>query len=287
MKSNAEMANAANRVKYDSRRAATSKWMTYLARLGYAVKGVVYLVIGLLAVQLAAGMGGKATDQNGAIQTISRLPGGNFLLIVVTIGLFGFAIWCFIQALFDTEGKGRDAKGIIARLGYAIVGVAYGILGYGTLLIVTGASASAGKNSTTNTQDWTATLLKQPFGAALVIIIALVVLGVAGYLFSKAYTAKFQSRLSLTGLSAQMRKGAIALGRFGYAALGVVFTIIAIFLAVAALQHNASKAIGLDGALRQLAHEPFGQLVLGIVALGLIPYGAYSFVEARYRRIGR
>src|SRR6266567_3507138 len=145
MKSNAEIANAANKVKYDTRKAATSKWMTFLARLGYAVKGVVYLVIGLLAVQLAAGMGGKATDQNGAIQTISRLPFGNFLLIIVTIGLFGFALWCFIQALFDTEGKGRDAKGIIARLGYAIVGIAYGTLGYGTLLIVMGASASAGK----------------------------------------------------------------------------------------------------------------------------------------------
>jgi hypothetical protein len=287
MKSNTEVANAANKVKYDTRRAATSKWMTFLARLGYAVKGVVYLIIGLLAVQLASGLGGKVTDQNGAIQTISRLPLGNFLLIIVTIGLFGFAIWCFIQALFDTEGKGHDAKGIIGRLGYAIVGVGYGTLGYGTLLVVMGASGSAGKNSTTNTQDWTATLLKQPFGTPLVIIVALVVLGVAGYLFYKAYSAKFQYRLSLIGLSLQMRKGVIALGRFGYAALGVVFTIIAIFLAVAALQHNASKAVGLDGALRQLSHEPFGQLVLGIVALGLIAYGAYSFVEARYRRIGR
>ena len=286
MKSNTQIANSANNVKYESRKAATSKWMAFLARLGYAVKGIVYLIIGLLAVQLAAGMGGKATDQNGAIQTVSHLPFGRFLLIVVTIGLFGFALWCFIQALFDTEGKGRDAKGIIARIGYAIVGVAYGTLGYGTMRVVMGSSTSTSKNSTTNAQDWTATLLKQPFGTALVIIAALVILGVAGYLFYKAYSAKFQSRLSLTSLSAQARKGVIAFGRLGYAALGVVFTIIAIFMAVAALQHNASKAVGLDGALRELALQPFGQLLLGIVALGLIAYGAYSFAEARYRRIG-
>jgi hypothetical protein len=286
MKSNTQIANSANNVKSQSRKAATSKWMIFLARLGYAVKGIVYLIIGLLAVQLAAGMGGKATDQNGAIQTVSQLPFGRFLLIVVTIGLFGFALWCFIQALFDTEGKGRDAKGIIARIGYAIVGVAYGTLGYGTMRVVMGSSTSASKNSTTNAQDWTATLLKQPFGTALVVIAALVVLGIAGYLFYKAYSANFQSQLSLTSLSAQARKGAIALGRLGYAALGVVFTIIAIFMAVAALQHSASKAVGLDGALRELALQPFGQLLLGIVALGLIAYGAYSFVEARYRRIG-
>src|SRR5258708_2801521 len=271
MKSNTQVANSAKNVKSQSRKAATSKWMIFLARLGYAVKGIVYLIIGLLAVQLAAGMGGKATDQNGAIQTVSQLPFGRFLLIVVTIGLFGFALWCFIQALFDTEGKGRDAKGIIARIGYAIVGVAYGTLGYGTMRVVMGSSTSASKNSTTNAQDWTATLLKQPFGTALV------VLGIAGYLFYKAYSANFQSRLSLTSLSAQARKGVIALGRLGYAALGVVFTIIAIFMAVAALQHNASKAVGLDGALRELALQPFGQLLLGIIALGLIAYGAYSF----------
>src|SRR5437879_9906581 len=174
MKSNTQIANSANNVKYESRKAATSKWMAFLARLGYAVKGIVYLIIGLLAVQLVAGMGGKATDQNGAIQTISHLPFGRFLLIVVTIGLFGFALWCFIQALFDTEGKGRDAKGIIARIGYAVTGVAYALLAYGAYQLVAG-TGSGGKSSTTTAQDWTGLLLKQPFGVALVILVGLVI----------------------------------------------------------------------------------------------------------------
>src|SRR5713226_84630 len=187
MKSNTQIARNVNQAKYKASSAANSRWMALLARLGYAVKGVLYLVIGFLAAQLAVGTGGKATDQRGAIQAISDLPSGKFLLVVMTIGLFAFALWCFIQALFDTEGKGRDAKGIIARIGYAFVGVAYGVLGYGTLRVVMGSSTSASKNSTTNAQDWTATLLKQPFGTALVVIAALVVLGIAGYLFYKAY----------------------------------------------------------------------------------------------------
>jgi Domain of Unknown Function (DUF1206) len=287
MKSNTQISHNVNQAKYKASSAANSRWMALLARFGYAVKGVIYLVIGFLAVQLAVGTGGKATDQRGAIQSISDLPFGKFLLVVMTIGLFAFALWCFIQALFDTEGKGRDAKGIIARIGYAVVGISYAALGFGTYQLLAG-SGNAGKSSTTSTQDWTAQLLKQqPFGTALVVLVGLIVLGVAFYLFSKAYTAKFRSRLNLTELSAQLKKLAIGLGRFGYAALGVVFTIIGIFLMVAAFQQNSSKAKGLDGALLELIHQPFGPLLLGIVALGLIAYGVYSFVEARYRRIGR
>ena len=275
-----------NQVKYKAENAATNRWMLLLARLGYATKGVVYLIIGYLAALLAAGLGGKATDQKGAIQTISNLPFGKVLLVIVTVGLIGFALWCFIQALFDTEGEGRDAKGIIARISYAIIGVGYAILAFGALQAAVG-SGNTGKSSTANTQDWTATLLKQPPGVALVILVGLVILGVAFYLLYQAYSAKFQSRLNLVGLGAQTKKLVINLGRFGYAALGVVFTIIGIFLMVAAFQHNASQAKGLDTALQELAKQPFGQLLLGIVALGLIAYGLYSFVEARYHRIGR
>lgn len=266
--------------------AATSKWVVMLARLGYAIKGVVYLVIGLLAVQLAAGAGGKATDQKGALQTISSFPGGKFLMIVVTIGLFGYALWSFIQALFDTEHKGKNAKGILARLGYAAIGVGYATIGVGALQFVM-TSQVGGKGSTTNAQDWTALLLKHPLGVVLVVIVGLILLAVAGYLFVKAYKATFQNRLNLSSVSVQVRKAAVFLGRFGYAALGVVFTIIGIFLIVAAVQHNPHEAKGLDGALQELSHQPFGILLLALVALGLVAYGMYSFVEARYRRVGR
>ena len=286
MSTNTRMRRDIRQAEYGARGVATSRWMVMLARLGYAIKGVVYIVIGFLAVQLAAGIGGKTTDQKGALLAISALPFGKFLLVIMVIGLFAFAVWCFIQAIFDTEAKGKKAKGIIARIGYAVVGIAYAALGYGALQLLLG-SGSAGKSSTTNTQDWTGILLKQhPFGVALVVIVGLVILGVAVYLYAKAYTGKFQNRLSLTSLRAQTKRLVVGLGRFGYAALGVVFTVIGIFMIVAAVQHNPNDAKGLDSALLELTRQPLGLLLLGIVALGLIAYGIYSFVEARYRRIG-
>jgi len=125
-----------NQAKYVARNAATSRWMTALARLGYACKGVVYLLIGVFAVQLALGDGGKAPDNTTALQAIYVQPFGKFLLIVVMIGLCGFVLWSLIQAIFDTEGKGRKVKGIIARLGYAGVAVAYAALAYGAYSFV-------------------------------------------------------------------------------------------------------------------------------------------------------
>jgi len=269
-----------------TRNAATGKWMTGFARVGYAAKGVVYLIIGFLAAQLAIGQGGQATDQRGALHTIYDQPLGKFLLIVVAIGLFAFALWSFIQAIYNTEGKGSTAKGIMARIGYAAVGITYAALAFGAYQIATG-TGSGGNSSSTSTQDATAKLLQLSIGVPLVILVGLVVLGVAVYLFAKASNAKFQSKLNLATLQPQVRKAMISLGRVGYAALGVVFTIIGIFLIIAAVQFNPQKAKGLDTALGELLKLPFGPVLLGIVALGLIAYGVYSFVEARYRRLGR
>src|SRR6202158_2524362 len=269
-----------------TRNAATGKWMTGVARVGYAAKGVVYLIIGFLAAKLAIGQGGAATDQRGALHTIYDQPSGKFLLLVVAIGLLAFALWSVIQAIYDTEGKGSKAKGIIARIGYAAAGIAYAALAFGAYQIAT-RTGSGGKSSSTSTQDATAQLLQLPFGVPLVVIVGLVVLGVAFYLFAQAYNAKFQNTLNLATLSAQVKKALLFLGRLGYGALGVVFTIIGFFLIVAAVKFNAQQAKGLDTALGELLQLPFGRVLLGIVALGLIAYGVYSFVEARYRRLGR
>ncbi|MEO8973383.1 MAG: DUF1206 domain-containing protein, partial [Ktedonobacteraceae bacterium] len=137
------VANRAHEAERSTRNAATSPVMVMLARLGYAIKGVLYIIIGVLAAFLGFGHGGSATDQRGALGAISALPFGKFLLVIVTIGLFAFGLWSIIQAVFDTEGEGKKAKGIIARIGYAAVGVSYILLGFGALRVVTG-SGSAG-----------------------------------------------------------------------------------------------------------------------------------------------
>ena len=272
-----------------ARNVATSRAVTILARLGYAVKGVVYVVIGFLAVLLATGHGGKTTDQNGALRAIYASPlgegFGRVLMIVITAGLFGFALWSLVQALFDTEHKGRKAKGIIARIGYAGVAISYSLLGVVAYQIASTGSAPA-RNSTSSAQNWTGLLLKQPAGVFLVVLVGCGVLAVAVYLFARAYRASFAHYLALP-MSANVRKGVIALGRLGNAALGVVFLIVGFFLIIAAVKHNPGDAKGLDAALAELLKQPFGPWLLGLVALGLLAYGVYSFAEARYRQVGR
>ncbi len=271
--------------KRAARNAATSDWMTGLARLGYACKGVVYLIIGYLAARLALGNGGNTPDNTSALQTLYAQPFGKLLLALVTIGLFGFALWSLIQALFDTEGKGKKIGGMLARLGYVGVAISYGALALAALNLVTGLG-TPGKSSNATAQDWTASFLNQPFGVALVALAGLVALGVACALFYKAYKVTFRQKLRMATLRPAVQRWVLFIGRLGQGALGVVASIIGIFLIVAALQHNPGEAKGLSGALITLLQQPFGPLLLGIVAVGLLAYGIYSFVEARYRRLG-
>lgn len=268
-----------------ARQAVTSTWGTRLARAGYTAKGIVYVIIGALAAQAALGHGGTTTDQQGAVQTIYQQPFGRFLLILVAIGLIGYAVWSLSQGVLDVEHNGTKAKALVQRLGYTLIGVTYAGLAFGSLRLAVGAG-SAGSGSNAKTQDWTARLLEAPGGVALVVIAGLVVLGVAGTLYYQGISASFANHLMAHPAEGQVRRGAVLLGRIGYVALGIVFTIIGIFLIVAALQHNPGEAKGLAGALSTLAAQPFGQVLLGIVALGLLAYGIFSFAEARYRWMG-
>jgi Domain of Unknown Function (DUF1206) len=281
--SNMQASQHARETELTARNTLRSPWVVFLARFGYAAKGVVYLIIGGLAMAAAAGKGGATTDRNGAVRAIYNQPFGVFLLILVAIGWLGYAVWSEVQATLDTEHAGGDAKGIAQRIGYAAVGLSYAGLAVGALRLAFG--KGGGQSSNAQTQDWTARLLSAPWGVALVILVGLVVVVIAGILFYQAYTGKFADSLDLTVAAGRLRDGAVWLGRLGYAALGVVFTIIGIFLIVAAIRHNPGEAKGLSGALSTLVQQPYGHVLLGIVALGLVAYGAYSFVEARYRRV--
>ncbi len=265
------------------RQAAASPGAILLVRAGYAAKGVVYLIIGLLAARLALSNGGNAPDRQTALTTIASEPFGKTLLALMAIGLAGYALWSFVRAALDPEREGTGGKGIVTRLGFAAVGVSYGLLAFGAYHIVSG-TGTAGQSSNATTQDWTARLLHEPFGVALVVLLGLVVLGVAFFLFRRAYTASFQKRLALQ--HAETGHWVVGLGRFGLAALGVVFTEIGIFLLIAAVRRSPQDAQGLSGALGQLLHEPYGHVLLAIVAIGLAAYGIFSLAQARYRRIG-
>ncbi len=277
--------NAAHDAHASAHDAATNPWSVRLARCGYVAKGVVYVLIGVLALKAAMGSGGKTTGNTGAIETLYQQPFGRFLVAIVAIGLFAYALWLLVAAALDLEGKGADAKGVGARLAFAIVGGSYIALGIVALRLVL--HQSGGKSSGAQTQDWTARLLKHPGGVALVVLIGLIVLGVAGYFFFQAITAHFRKKLTLAGAHAGERHWVVPLGRVGYAALGVVDMIVGIFLIIAALRNDPGQAKGVGGALAEITQRPYGALLLGIVAIGLIAYGAYTFVEARYRQLVR
>jgi hypothetical protein len=258
-------------------------WVTLLARFGYAAKGIVYIIIGVLAAYASFTTGGRTTDTRGALEEILYKPYGKYLLGAIAIGLAGYALWRFVQAIKDTENKGSGAKGIAVRIGYAVIGVIYAGLAFSALQLVLGSGGESKGDSTS--KEWTATLLAQPFGQWLVGAIGLGFIAAAVSHFYKAYTAKFREKLMTSQMSEKAQSFALRTGQFGLAARGVVFGLIGAFLIQAALHSNAGEARGLGGALTALGQQTYGQLLLGVVALGLVAYGFYMLVLARYRRI--
>lgn len=256
-----------------------SSWIERLARFGYISKGVVYAIVGLLAAQAAFGSGGRTTDTQGALQVIVNQPFGQFLLALVAIGLIGYVIWRFVQAIKDPENKGTDAKGLAQRLGYAVNGLIYASLALSAVQIILGSDGGGNGNST---QDWTARLLSQPFGQWLVGIVGAFIIGLGFYEFYEAYSAKFRRKLNFHDLDQRERNIVMGISRFGLFARGVVFCIIGWFLIQAATRFDASQAGGLDQALQTLAQQSYGPWLLGIVALGLVAYGIYQVIQARY-----
>jgi hypothetical protein len=257
-------------------------WVEKLARLGYAAKGVVYLIIGGIAARAAFGSGERVQGSQGALQTILEQPFGKFLLALVALGLAGYALWRFVQAGLDPEHGGRtDGGGAAKRVGYAISGVIHAGLALAAARMVMGRGGGGGDR----TADWTATLMRQPAGRWLVAAVGLGIVGYGLYALYRAYAVKLDKRLNLSRMSPAARTWAVRSGRAGVGARGVGFAIMGFFLLRAALRSNPGEARGLDGALRALQQQAYGPWLLGLVALGLVGYGIYQLVEARYRSI--
>ena len=262
-----------------------SPFVEHYARFGYAAKGFVYCIVGALAAMAAFGAGGQTTGSEGALHTILRQPFGKVLLGVVGVGLAGYALWQFIRAVEDPEHAGSDAKGIFKRIGFFISGVIHVGLVVAAVQLLLGSGGGGDESGDSGAQGWTATLMSYPFGQFLVAGagIGIVIYGL--FNLYRAYKADLDKMLALGQMGATAHRWVILISRFGIAARGVVFGLIGWFLIAAAMHANASEAKGVGGALRYLEGQPYGPWLLGFVALGLIAYGVYEFVRARYRRI--
>ena len=265
---------------------AAAPGIVLLARLGYASKGVVFIVIGALAARLAMGHGGATTDQKGALRVIGSGPLGTLALLVIGVGLLGYMAWRFVSAATDAERQGDDASSVARRLGQAARGLAYGLLGIQTLRALVQRGAGPRGNSGAQAEHWTARLLDVPFGRALVFAAALAFIGYAIYqLYRASSEEKVASHLDLASAGPERARWILRLGQFGIAARAVVFVIVGLFLFRAARHHDASQAGGFQDSLAALAGAPYGRVVLGVVALGLMAYGAYQIATARYRHM--
>lgn len=273
-----------SRAKNSAKRAAreVAPWIVILARVGYVAKGVVYIIVGYLAFEAAFGSGGQTTGSKGALRSIADEPFGQTLLVLAGIGLFGYALWKTIQAILDPDNKGTDAEGLAQRIGYAASAVIHYFLAFYALDIalgLTAGSSSSGDGGGTN--DITASLITHPLGKWLVIAVAV---GIFVYAFKeakKAITAKFGDHIHFESLDHNVRTWLKRAGRLGHGARAVVFTLTGFFLGRAAWQANPSQETGLDAALGTLAQE--SAWLLAVVALGLIGYGVWALVKARYR----
>lgn len=259
------------------------KWLERFARFGYAARGFVYVLLGIFAMRAAIGIGGSATDTQGVLRDLLTRPFGKTILVLTAIGLAAYAAWRFIQSFKDADHEGSDAKGILKRTGFAISGVIHVGLAIQAARLATGSGSSQGGDS--SAQDWTATLMSQPFGRYLAIAVGVAIMAFACSEFYSAWKLKFMERIKQQELPESTREGVRLGGRAGYTARGIVMLIIGAFVAIAAWHHNPEEARGMSGALHMLQQQAYGPWLMGIVGLGLLCFGLFQFVNARYRVI--
>jgi len=261
-----------------ARRASDSPAAHFLARAGLTARGVIYILIGLIAVLVALGQSKREADQLGALQLLAGKSYGLVALWLLGIGFAAYALWRLSEAAFGVAGEGRGAGPRLKSLGRAIV---YAFFSYLTFTVISGTSHSQSKKQ----QDVTATAMRHPDGRVLVGIIGAAIVIVGIVLIMEGIRKKFMKYLQTARMSARTRKIVKALGMTGTIARGVVFALTGVGVIAAAITHKASESGGIDKALLTLRNQPFGEFLMLLAALGLLIFGVYGLCEARWRKV--
>ncbi len=275
---------AIQEIEYEGRKIATHPKFAWIARLGYLARGLVYLIIGSLAIVAAVSHREQIPGVRGVLLDLGHAPLGQVLSIAVGVGLLAFAVWRGVQALADTDRRGTSVEGLIVRLGWAISAIIHVVLAVYAVGIAFGwylGASGADVTGNVGARSWSAWLLGRPGGRELLAVVGGIIVGVGISQIVQGWQGRYHRHLALRGRNGRWIDPVC---KFGLIARGVVFIIIGIFVCVAALQSKPAAARGFGGALQTLLAQPFGTVLLFVVALGLIAFGLYSIIEALYHR---
>ncbi|MFJ1589256.1 DUF1206 domain-containing protein [Kitasatospora albolonga] len=267
-----------------ARRAANSTAVEAGARAGFGARGVIYVLVGALALQIAfSGGGGQQADRGGAIAEIAEKPFGRILLWLLGIGLVGMALWRLSEALFGQAGPdgGKPTKRAMAAGRF----VFYGFAAFSVLSFAAGDSSSGSGSSDQQSQDITAKALGWPGGQWIVAIGGVAVAGAGLWIAGRAILRKYHKHLKMAEMSQKVRRAVDITGVFGGSARGAVFATAGGFAVAAAVKHEPDQTKGMDDTIRSFTQTPVGPWLLVVIALGLVAFGVFSWFNARYRKV--
>lgn len=266
-------------VKSAALQTTDSDWLDRPARVGLAARGLIYVLVGVLAFEVALG-GSEQTDQKGALQKIAEQPFGRLLLWVVAVGLLAYAVWRVAEGIWGRRDETDEKKRTLRR----VESLASGLVN--TVLSVTAARIALGGGGGGSSRGLTARLLEAPGGKTIMVVLGIVGVGAGIALARRGLTTDFERQLK----SGEMGKHTYAvvrrLGQAGYLARGLVLGIVGGLAIDAALEQDPKKAPSMDLALKSLTDAPFGKILLMVAAAGLVCFGIYALAEVRYRRLG-
>lgn len=270
-------ADAARATKDTAEQVNDSAPLRWLGRAGYVAYGIVFLVLAWLALQVAIGGGGEEASKTGALQKVAESPGGKALLWFITIGAAALAIRGLVEAAWG-HTRYDDSKRTLKRVGSVVEAGALAAVAFSAVKIVTGTKSSGSTAAST-----TRSLLDSTGGRLLVGIVGVVIVGGAAYVAWRGISKRFLEDLDFSGASAGTRDLATKLGQAGWAGVGVAYALVGAFVVGAAVTHDPEKASGLDAALSRTAGQPYGVVLLVLIAAGLAAYGVFCFFQARFR----
>jgi hypothetical protein len=257
------------------------EWRERLGRVGFVAKGVLYGIIAVIAIAVALGGEQSAADQTGALASLAGSTAGKALLVAVAIGLGAMALFRLVEVVTGpTAPVGDEREEKLERVASAVRAAVYGVLCFSAVKVLAESGSGGGSESSA-----TSTVFDLPAGVALVLIAGVVIVGVGIYQGYRALTTSFEDELEVARMRERTYDLARVLGVAGHLARAVIFTLIGAFLVKAAVEHDADEAIGIDGALQEIAQQDYGSALLLLTAAGLLVYGFYCLIEARYRRL--